>query len=136
MGFEEAGMPFVFFVISIIGIALTAINVKTYLDTNKEKDTNFKFSVTILVISILSLIGSGIFMFKAFKGDAPAGAQAGSTSAAEVAGSKTNIEAPKASLQNKLKLIAAQATGRAHVATEAANTVGELKAQLGNLKQA
>lgn len=68
MGIKEAAIPLVFFVISVIGIAATAITVKTYLDTGKEKDSNFNFSAFVLAASIIGLFVSGGFAFKAFRG--------------------------------------------------------------------
>jgi hypothetical protein len=68
MGAKDVTTPFAFFVISIIGVAITSITVKTYLDTKKEKDTNFNFSATVLAISLVCLFVSGYFTFKAFKG--------------------------------------------------------------------
>jgi hypothetical protein len=61
-------MPLLFLLISIFGIATTAITVKTYLDTGKEKDSNFNFSATVLAISCLTLLTSGYFAYKAYNG--------------------------------------------------------------------
>ncbi len=129
-----------FFIISIIGIAITSITVKTYLDTNKEKDVNFNFSATILAVSIISLLVSGYFSYKAFSGPAPAVtntkvANAGTTPASEVAGSQTNLGAQQMGLANKLENIAANAQSRAAKAAEGAKLANALGATLGQLKK-
>ena len=67
MGFKQAMIPLAFLVISIIGIATTALTVKTYLDENKEKDATFNFSAFILAVSVLGVIVSGFFAYKGFK---------------------------------------------------------------------
>lgn len=143
MGFKEALVPIAFFIISIIGIASTAITVKTYLETGKEKDANFNFSATILAVSILGLIGSGFFTFKAIKSGGAAATTTtaaaslvGNTSAAEVAGSQTNIGAQQKGLSNKLENISANAALKAKKAAEAAELANALGTKLGNLKTA
>ena len=139
MGFKDALIPFFFFVISIIGIAQTAITVKTYLDTGKEKDSNFNFSATILAVSIIGLLASGFFTYKAYKGGGAVAAaplaNAGATSAAEVAGSKTNLGVQELGLANKLENVAANAAARAEKAKEGAKLANALGATLGQLKK-
>jgi len=136
MGFSDALMPMIFFVICIFGIAQSAITVKTYLDTKKEKDSNFNFSAIILTVSIIGLLASGFMSYKAFKGsNAPAVANAGATAASEVAGSKTNLGAQEMGLANKLENISANAAARAAKAAEGAKLANALGATLGQLKQ-
>ena len=136
MGFSDALVPMIFFVICIFGIAQSAITVKTYLDTKKEKDSNFKFSAIVLTASIIGLLASGFMSYKAFKGgNAPAVANAGATSASEVAGSKTNLGAQELGLANKLENISANAAARAAKAAEGAKLANALGATLGQLKQ-
>lgn len=136
MGFKEALIPIVFFVISVIGIAQTAITVKTYLDTGKPKDSNFNFSAVVLTASIIGLFASGFFAYKAFKGEATAGvASAGATSASEVAGSKSNLGAQEMGLANKLENVAANSAARAEKAKEGARLANALGATLGQLKK-
>jgi hypothetical protein len=132
MGFSEAMLPMAFFIISIIGIALTAINVKTYLDTKKEKDTNFNFSAVVLAVSIIGLLVSGYFTFSAFGKSAPTG----TTAPSEVAGSQTNLGAQELGLANKLENIAANSASRAAKAAEGAKLANALGATLGQLKKA
>lgn len=134
MGFKDAMLPLIFFLICIFGIAQSAITVKTYLDTKKEKDTNFNFSATILAVSILGLLASGFFAFKAFKG-APTVANVGATAPSEVAGSKTNLGSQQLGLANKLENIAANAQSRAAKAAEGAKLANALGATLGQLKK-
>jgi hypothetical protein len=138
MGFKDALIPIVFFVICIFGIAQSSITVKTYLDTNKEKDSNFNFSAVILAVSLIGLFASGYMSYKAFKGgNAPVMvmSNAGATSAAEVAGSQTNIGAQQLGLANQLENMAANSASKAAKASAAAKLANNLGATLGQLKQ-
>jgi hypothetical protein len=141
MGFKDALIPIVFFVICIFGIAQSSITVKTYLDTKKEKDSSFNFSALILTVSIIGLLASGFMSYKAFKGGnvaaAPAAvlATAGATAASEVAGSQTNLGAQEMGLANKLENISANAASKAAKAAEGAKLANALGATLGQLKQ-
>lgn len=134
MGFTDAIIPMVFFIICIFGIATSSITVKTYLDTKKEKDTNFNFSAFVLAVSLVGLLVSGGMTFKAFKGGNAAPANV-ATAASEVAGSQTNLGAQEMGLANKLENIAANASSRAAKATEGAKLANALGATLGQLKQ-
>lgn len=138
MGFQEALIPIVFFIISVVGIAQTAITVKTYLDTGKEKDSNFNFSAVILTASIIGLLASGFFAYKAFKGpgnvNVPVNNTAG-TAASEVAGSQTNLGNQQLGLANQLENVAANASARAEKAREGAKLANALGATLGQLKK-
>jgi hypothetical protein len=58
-------LPVTFLVISIFGIALSSMIIKT---TKKSKDSKYKFSVFILVTSIIGLFISGYFTFRSFQG--------------------------------------------------------------------
>jgi hypothetical protein len=133
MGFKDAMIPMVFFVICIFGIAQSSITVKTYLDTKKTKDSNFNFSAIVLTISIIGLLASGFMSYKAFKGGASM--TAGATAASEMAGSQTNIGAQELGLANKLENISANAASRAAKAAEGAKLANALGATLGQLKQ-
>ena len=137
MGFTDALVPIVFFIICIFGIAQSSITIKTYLDTNKDKDTNFNFSAFILSVSIIGLLVSGGMAYKAFKGATPTAAtvNAGATAASEVAGSNTNLGAQELGLANKLENISANAAARAAKAAEGAKLANALGATLGQLKQ-
>jgi hypothetical protein len=134
MGFKDAMIPMVFFVICIFGIAQSSITVKTYLDTKKAKDSNFNFSAIVLTASIIGLLASGFMSYKAFKGGASM--TAGATAASEVAGSQTNIGAQELGLANKLENISANAASRAAKAAEGAKLANALGATLGQLKKA
>ena len=133
-------MPILFFIICIFGIAQSSITVKTYLDTQKEKDSNFNFSAFILTVSLIGLLASGYMSYKAFKGGnvAPmniAVANAGTTAASEVVGSQTNLGNQELGLANKLENVAANAASRAAKAADAAKLANALGATLGQLKQ-
>ena len=124
MGFKDAMIPMIFFVICIFGIAQSSITVKTYLDTKKAKDSSFNFSAIVLTVSIIGLLASGFMLYKAFKGGASMNAgpaNAGTTAASEVAGSQTNLGAQELGLANKLENISANAASRAAKAAEAPN---------------
>jgi preprotein translocase subunit SecF len=139
MGFKDAMIPMIFFVICIFGIAQSSITVKTYLDTKKEKDSSFNFSALILTVSIIGLLASGFMSYKAFKGGASmnaGAANAGTTAASEVAGSQTNLGAQELGLANKLENISANAASRAAKAAEGAKLANALGATLGQLKKA
>jgi len=67
MGLHEAMIPATFIVVAICAIALTSINIQTYLTTNKPKDSNFNFSCIVLAFSIIGLGVAGYFTFQSFK---------------------------------------------------------------------
>jgi heme/copper-type cytochrome/quinol oxidase subunit 2 len=62
-------VPVLFFLVFILAIAQSAITLKTYADTKKEQDSNYKFSIFFLIFSILGLLVSGFMVYKAGKGD-------------------------------------------------------------------
>lgn len=57
-------VPLMFFIVFILGIAQSAITLKTYADTKKAQDTSYKFSIFTLVFSILGLLVSGFMIYK------------------------------------------------------------------------
>lgn len=134
MGFTDALMPIVFFIICIFGIAQSSITVKTYMDTKKAKDANFNFSAFILSVSLIGLLVSGYMAYKAVKG-VPATNAAVATAASGVAGSQTNLGAQEMGLANKLENVAANAASKAAKAAEGAKLANALGATLGQLKQ-
>jgi len=71
MGLNEAMIPAAFVVVAICAIALTSINIHTYLTTNKPKDSNFNFSAVILAMSIIALGVAGYFTFNSFQAPSP-----------------------------------------------------------------
>lgn len=128
-------MPILFLIISIFGIAQSAITIKSYMDTKKERDMNFIFSAFVLSISILGFLVSAFMTYSASKGGAMTGA-VGTTSASEVAGSQTNLGAQELGLANKLEATAAAAASRAAKAAEGAKLANALGATLSQLKKA
>ena len=135
MGFTNALMPMMFFIICIFGIAQSSITIKTYMDTKKAKDANFNFSAFILSVSLIGLMASSYMSYKAFKGGASVNAVPVNTSASEMAGSQTNLGAQEMGLANKLENVAANAASRAAKAAEGAKLANALGATLGQLKQ-
>lgn len=93
MGVKEAALPMVLFVVAICGIAQSAITVNAYLTTNKPKDSSYKFSMMILVVSICMLFGSGYFAYKSFKG------ASGVEGAAQAAADAVNQSAELAAIE-------------------------------------
>lgn len=130
MGFADAMVPLIFFVISIIAIAITSITIKTYLDTSKPRDTNFNFSAVILALSIIGMLASGYFSFSAMKGDAAVNAASPAGIAAPA-----NIGATELNLANKLERASANAASQAAKAAEGAKLANALGATLGQLKK-
>ena len=63
-------VPLMFFIVFILGIAQSAITLKTYADTKKAQDVNYKFSIFTLVFSILGLLVSGFMVYRGAKGPA------------------------------------------------------------------
>jgi LAS superfamily LD-carboxypeptidase LdcB len=134
MGFTDALMPIVFFIICIFSIAQASITIKTYLDTKKTKDASFNFSAFILTVSLIGLMASGFMTYKAFKGGASANAAA--AAAAEAAVAEPNISAQQMGLANQLENVSANAAQRAAKAAEGAKLANALGATLGQLKKA
>ena len=132
MGFTDALMPMIFFIICIFSIAQSSITIKTYLDTKKAKDSSFNFSAFILTVSLLGLLVSGFMTYKAFKGKAGNSANA----SAEAAVAKPNVSAQQMGLANQLENVAANAASRAAKAAEGAKLANALGATLGQLKKA
>jgi preprotein translocase subunit SecF len=139
MGFTDALMPIVFFIICIFSIAQASITIKTYLDTKKTKDASFNFSAFILTVSLIGLMASGFMTYKAFKGGASANApsvNAAAAAAAEAAVAEPNISAQQMGLANQLENVSANAAQRAAKAAEGAKLANALGATLGQLKKA
>jgi len=94
MGLHETMIPATFIVVAICAIALTSINIQTYLSTNKPKDSNFNFSCIILAFSIIGLGVAGYFTFQSFKAPAPEEVEA----AVAIAKSLPNFNAAEAAV--------------------------------------
>jgi hypothetical protein len=94
-----AMVPMMFFIVFILGIAQSAITLKTYADTKKAQDSNYKFSIFTLVFSILGLLVSGFMAYRAVKGTAV------SVPAANAANA---VATNNAKLVNKLENLAEQ----------------------------
>jgi len=92
MGLNEAMIPAAFVVVAVCAIALTSINIQTYLSTNKPKDSNFNFSAVILAMSIIALGVAGYFTFKSFQAPSAEAAVA----AMEAAKSLPNVSVAEA----------------------------------------
>jgi hypothetical protein len=64
-----------FFILSVILVAQSSITIYTYNKNSTKKDSNYYFSVFVLVLSLCGLIGSGIMMTKT-PGGTPAAVRA------------------------------------------------------------
>jgi hypothetical protein len=130
MGFKEAALPMTLFVVGVCGIAQSAISVKTYLETNKPKDSSFKFSLAILIISVFLVFGGGFFAYKAFKGPA-ADASVSPEASAEAAA----VNAAKAKLGG-LEVPTTTELAEAVPNVQAYTNVGALRANEQTFEQA
>jgi len=95
-------VPLMFFIVFVLGIAQSAITLKTYADTKKTQDTNYKFSIFTLVFSILGLLVSGFMAFRAMKGSAAPAAV------------NNAVATNNANLANKLESLAEQIKRKAN----------------------
>jgi hypothetical protein len=68
MGLGDYILPVVFLCLAILLVAQTSITIKNYSSTGKAKDTNYYWSVFVLVISIIGLLASFFLMYKASTG--------------------------------------------------------------------
>lgn len=133
MGFKEAMVPLLLFVIAICGIAQSAITVNAYLTTNKKKDPSFNFSILILVMSVLLLFGSGYFAYKSFSAAPEVPAELSAELAAEGLLAGSNIPNTREIVEAvvNIKGLTNLETARAAQAkfdTAVQNTVGKLQA--------
>jgi surface polysaccharide O-acyltransferase-like enzyme len=55
---KDAMIALVFFILSVILISQAAITIQTYRSSKKTPDTNYWWSVFVLVISIIGLLAS------------------------------------------------------------------------------
>lgn len=68
MGLGVYVLPVVFLCLAILLVAQTSITIKSYSSTGKTKDTNYYWSVFVLVISIIGLLASFFLIYKASTG--------------------------------------------------------------------
>jgi hypothetical protein len=68
MGLEDYILPMVFLCLAILLVAQTSITIKSYSSTGKAKDTNYYWSIFVLVISIIGLLASFFLIYKASTG--------------------------------------------------------------------
>ena len=61
-------LPMVFLCLAILLVAQTSITIRSYAWTGKAKDTNYYWSVFVLVISIIGLFASFYLIYKASTG--------------------------------------------------------------------
>lgn len=79
MSFGAYVLPAVFLCLAILLVAQTSITIKSYSSTGKAKDTNYYWSVFVLVISIIGLLASFFMMYKASTGVSVVGGATGAT---------------------------------------------------------
>ena len=75
MAFAAYILPAVFLCLAILLVAQTSITIKSYSSTGKAKDTNYYWSVFVLVISIIGLLASFYMIYKASTGVSIVGAE-------------------------------------------------------------
>ena len=68
MSFGAYVLPVVFLCLAILLVAQTSITIKSYSSTGKAKDTNYYWSIFVLVISIIGLLASFFLIYKASTG--------------------------------------------------------------------
>ena len=68
MAFAAYILPMVFMCLAILLVAQTSITIRSYASTGKAKDTNYYWSVFVLVISIIGLLASFYMIYKASTG--------------------------------------------------------------------
>ena len=68
MAFAAYILPMVFLCLAILLVAQTSITIRSYASTGKAKDTNYYWSVFVLVISIIGLLASFYMIYKASTG--------------------------------------------------------------------
>ena len=78
MAFAAYILPMVFLCLAILLVAQTSITIRSYASTGKAKDTNYYWSVFVLVISIIGLLASFFLMYKASTGVSIVGGANGS----------------------------------------------------------
>lgn len=119
-----------FFIVSIFAIAQSAITLKTYADTKKPQDTNYKFSIFMLVASVLGLLISGFMIYRSGKGKGNGNGNGNGT-----VSEASNVINSQTGLANQLENVAANAQLRATKAAEGAKLANALGATLGALKK-
>ena len=132
MGLHEAMIPATFIVVAICAIALTSINIHTYLSTNKPKDSNFNFSCIILAFSIIGLGVAGYFTFQSFKAPAPEEVEA----AVAIAKSLPNFNAAEAAVPTSEQVQTLMTPDNVRAAQSAMDSeLDKLISALGETKQ-
>ena len=137
MGVKEAMIPAAFVVIAIIGIALGAMNINTYMkldkkDKDKNSTNNMNFSIFIICVSVLAMGIAGYFAFKAFK--APSAEEVAAAIAA--AKSLPNINAAEATVPTTEQVQALATPNNVRRAQGAMNAeLDKLISSLGETKQ-
>jgi len=132
MGLHEAMIPASFIMVAIFAIALTSINIQTYLTTNKPKDSNFNFSAVILALSIVALGVAGYFTFKSFQ----APSEEAEAAATALAKSLPNFNAAEATVPTSEQVQALAHPNNVRHAQGAMNAeLDKLISALGETKQ-
>jgi len=131
-------LPAVFLCLAILLVAQTSITIRSYASTGKAKDTNYYWSVFVLVISIIGLLASFFLMYKASTGVSIVGGANGellapvnvvalgtSGNSAAIDSLRTNLATNKGAIETRLQ-------------TELATKLAQLEQArkvLGNLTQ-
>lgn len=111
MEFQSLIIAIVVLIIAIFGAAQSAIALKTYNDANRTKDVSYNFSIFILVLSIMVILGSMTYMFMGLKAPPmqPPSAVAGSTTLGQPVYQQLETSANQAVLDAANKIRASRA---------------------------
>lgn len=137
MGAKEAMIPAAFIIVAIVGIALGAMNINTYMkldkkDKDKNTTNNLNFSIFIICFSVIALGVAGYFAFKAFK--APSAEEV--AAAVAVAKSLPNFTAVEAAVPTTEQVQALATPNNVRRAQQSMNSeLEKLIAALGETKQ-
>lgn len=79
MAFTAYILPIVFMCLAILLVAQTSITIRSYSSTGKAKDTNYYWTIFVLMISIIGLLASFFLLYKASTGVSVIGEEGGAT---------------------------------------------------------
>ena len=131
MAFAAYILPMVFLCLAVLLVAQASITIKNYSSTGKAKDTNYYWSIFVLVISIIGLLASFYMMYKASTGVSIVGGEASGASGellpkvnVVALGTKGNAAAIDAL---RAELATAKGSVQTQLETESAAKLGELE---------
>jgi len=130
MGLKDAAVPMLLFCMAIFGIVQSGITISTYMKTKKPQDSGFKFSIAVMVFSLLILLGSGYFVYKSFSGE---GVVAAEGAASNVQGVELLADIDASKLESTGAVNAAKSNLQAQKNTVVSKLERELASKIQNL---